>query len=141
MMQARCMGAPFTFDEDLAHITTLENNGAVVPPSDYHTLPRNGPAPYYGLLLLTHAPPFTHTANGPQDAIAVTGKWAYSLTPPADIVHAARRLAGFYFREKDAQVFDAIGPQGQGQITLPPSEPAAIKAILSTYIKPASILQ
>lgn len=128
-------GHTLFFKEDLAAITRLENNGAVVPSTGYTLLPRNGPKPYYGLKLTKGR---FEPGSTPEDAIKITGKWAYSETAPFDIVQACKRLAGFYFREKDSQVFEVIGPSDQANITLPQTEPAAVKAILRPYIKPPS---
>ena len=128
-------GHTLFFDMDLAAITKLENNGGEVPSADYTLLPRNAPKPYYGLKLKRGR---FEPGSTPEDAIKITGKWAYSTSPPADIVHATKRLAAFYFREKDSQVFQVIGPPDGANITLPQTEPAAVKAILRPYIKPPS---
>ncbi len=64
---------------------------------------------------------------------AITGLWGWSETPPPDIVHACVRLAAYFYRQKDAQVFDVTAFPDAGAITVPKGIPADVKAILDRY--------
>ena len=65
--------------------------------------------------------------------VSVLGAWGYSTSPPDDIVHACIRLAGYYYRQKDAQVFDVTAVPDAGIITIPQGIPADVKLILDKY--------
>ena len=42
--------------------------------------------------------------DSPDAAISVTGRWAYSITPPQDIVYATTVLAAEMYRKKDNSI-------------------------------------
>ena len=67
--------------------------------------------------------------------VSVAGTWGYSATPPDDIIHACIRLAAYYYRQKDAQVFDTTAMPEQGVITVPQGIPRDVKLILEPYIR------
>lgn len=131
-------GFLLTFDEDICAITSVTNgDGTTVTSGQYVTEPRNR-TPYYAIRLRSTngmVDWVENATNGPENAIAVEGKWAYSTTPPADIVHATVRLAAFYYRQKDAQVFDVAAIPGAGVIQLPQGVPADVQNILRPYVK------
>lgn len=130
-------GRTIFFDEDLVSITTLENDERTIASTEYVLEPRNF-SPKYGLTLRFNASTlWNYGQDGPEDSIKITGRWAYSLEAPATIKQATRRLAGYYFRETDSQVFQTIHPEDKGQVKLPKTEPADVRAILKPYIRPA----
>lgn len=65
----------------------------------------------------------------------ITGRWAYSETPPDDIVSACVRWAAYSYRLRDAQVFDITAMPELGQLTIPRGIPADIKAALAPYVR------
>jgi len=65
--------------------------------------------------------------------VSVLGTWGYSTSPPDDIVHACIRLAGYYYRVKDAQNYETVSISGAGVITIPKGIPADVKLILDKY--------
>lgn len=52
-----------------------------------------------------------------------------------DIVQAAYRLAAYAYRQKDSQMFDQIGIQQMGTLTLPMAIPQDVRAILNQYVR------
>lgn len=133
-------GRELFLDEDLASFSEVKNNGTVLTfPTDFVTVPRNE-APYDRLRLVCNN--FNgwcgSTLNCSTDSVEITGEWVYSLTPPQDIVHATIRLTGFYYRQKDSQVFSEITILEAGVITAPPSIPADVIAIITPYRKAAT---
>ncbi len=130
------------FDEDLAQIGT---SGSIITDADsaspvtltiseYIFHPRNR-TPYHAVELLdSSSNSWTYTTN-PQNGITVTGRWAWSVTAPDDIVHACTRLAAYYFRQKDASVFDVTAIPEAGVIQVPQGMPADVKLILNNYRK------
>lgn len=135
------VGSRLLFDDDIAAITTVKTNaddgvgGTTVPSTAYVTLPRNK-TPYYGIDLLTSSTYYWRYTSNPQAGIAVTGKWAFSLTAPAPIRRACRRWAAFAYVQKDAQVFDVVAIPDAGIIQVPQGVPADVVKDLMLYVRP-----
>lgn len=86
---------------DLAAITSVTNgDGTNVALGAFVTLPHEE-RPWYGLRLKLDSGVVWTWQNSPESAIAVTGRWAYSITPPPDIKQACRRLASWYYKQRD----------------------------------------
>lgn len=118
-------------DDDLLAVTTLTNgNGETIPSSGYWLEPRNGPPYWY--IRLKSAYNWEFDTDG---EISVAGTWGYATTAPDDIVHATVRLAAYFYRQKDAQVFDTTAMPEVGVITIPQGIPADVKLILNHYVR------
>ena len=123
-------------DGELASITSIVNgDGVTVASTEYVTTPRNE-TPYRAIKLLTSSGKLWTWATDYEGAIAITGIWAYSATAPAAIQRACIRLASYYYKQKDAQVFDVTATPELGQITIPQSLPADVRIMLRPYTKP-----
>ncbi len=86
------VGSKLWFGDDLAAITSVVNDADGTPTTlvngtDYLPIPRDK-TPYSGLRLLGSSSAFWDYTNDPETGVTVTGKWAYSTTPPDDIEHA-----------------------------------------------------
>jgi hypothetical protein len=91
--------------------------------------------PYHSIKILGASTyTWTYTTNA-EFGIEVEGRWAYSTTPPADILQAMYRLVGYYYRQKDSQVFDVTAIPDAGVITIPQGIPADVEQILKPYIR------
>lgn len=129
------------FDEDICAITTIKTNadngsgGIIIPSTDYVTEPRNR-TPYYAIKILSSSSYDWEYTDDPENGISITGKWAYSLTPPDDIKHACIRLVNYYYHQKDAAVFDTTAIPDAGVIQIPQGIPADVEILLSPYVKP-----
>lgn len=113
---------------DLCQITTVTNgNGATVASSAYVTEPRNG-EPWYALILKRSGSVRWTYSGDPENAIAITGRWAYSLQAPDDIRQAVRRLAMYYYRQKDNAdpLLDRPLQSADGVLIMPTALPADI---------------
>jgi hypothetical protein len=128
-------GRVLYLDEDLASINTITNGDATsVTSGQYVTEPRQT-TPYHALRLLASANiAWTYTTD-PENAITISGKWAYSTAAPADIVHAAIRWAAYLYRQKDASTYDVTAAPDLGVITVPQGIPADIEKMLAPYRK------
>ena len=132
-------------DHDLCAITSIDTgDGNVYATSDYHvsdgtllwvTEPANSTPIHAIKLLQSSGLVWTYTTD-PENAIAVTGRWAYSTTAPADIVHATVRLAVWLYHQRDA------GGEGDrpvitadGSVVLPSRLPADVADICSNYVR------
>jgi hypothetical protein len=120
---------------DLCQITTVTNgNGVIVTAGQYVTDPRNE-TPYHALKLKDNVSvAWTYTGT-PENAIAIVGRWAYSITAPADVVHAAIRLSAFFYRQKDSSVFETTAIPSAGVIEVPTGMPKDVSILLKPYVR------
>lgn len=118
---------------DLCQITTVINgDGTSISASSYVTNPRNQ-TPWYGLRFKLNSGLYWTFDQDPENAISITGRWAYSVTAPADIVHATVRMATYMYRQKDANTFDVTAIPGAGVIEVPQGIPRDVGKILEPY--------
>jgi hypothetical protein len=99
------------FDKPLAQITSITNgDGSTLSTTDYITLPRD--APYYGVKLSNTSTVAWVTYPDP---ITVTGRWAYSVTPPSRVKEACKIVTNFLYDKRstgvdaDRQIITAEG--------------------------------
>lgn len=122
-------------DYDLAQIALVVNgNGVTVDPSEYVTVPRHE-TPFYALRLKASAAIVWEFEDDTEDAIAITGRWAYSVEPPAEIVQACIRLAAWMYRQKDDSKGEADRPivGGFGVVIMPTRLPKDVLEMLLDY--------
>ena len=128
-------GYTLTVDSDLCAITSIVNgDGTTISNSHYVTEPRNA-TPYYAIRLKASAGKvWTSTVSGDsENAITITGKWAYSTSAPSDIAHVCKRLAAYIYRQKDnAGDLDRAVIAGNSTI-LPAQIPNDIRLMLTPY--------
>ena len=127
-------------DDDLCQITSIITNADASSPvtlsstTDYFTHPRNR-TPYHAIELFDSSTnSWTYTTNS-QNGVTVAGRWAWSLTAPDDVAHACTRLAGYFYRQKDAGVFDVTAIPDAGVIQVPQGIPKDVQLILDKYKK------
>lgn len=124
-------------DDDLCQITSIITDADASIPvtlttTEYVTHPRNR-TPYHAIELLESCEhDWTYTTN-PQNGVTVTGRWAWSVTAPDDISHACIRLAAYFYKQKDAGVYDTTAIPDAGVIQVPQGIPQDVKIILSNY--------
>lgn len=122
-------GAWLWLDADLYSVTSVVNgDGAAVAADQYALRPLNR-RPAFALLLKSQA---SAAWDADSAAITVTGRWAYSLTPPADVVQATVRLAAWFYRQKDNVGADSPMLAGDTMI-LPSRLPADVAELLQPY--------
>jgi hypothetical protein len=123
-------GSRLYLDADLCAITTITNgDSASVESTEYVGNPRNL-TPWYALELKRTS---TIGWDGLTGEIAILGKWAYSTTPDDTIKQATKRLAGWYYRQRDnASESDRVLITGTTTI-LPARIPADVKDMLAAY--------
>lgn len=130
-------GRMLYLDEDLAEITSIITDAYADSPTtlttaDYITHPRNR-TPYHAIEILGSSSYSWTYSDDPQTGVTVTGKWAWSTTAPADVVHACNRLVAYYYRQKDAGVFDTTAIPDAGIIQIPQGIPRDVQLILNPY--------
>lgn len=130
-------GPTLNFDMWCAAITTVTNNADGASPETitstyYTTRPRNiGP---YHAITIKSSSNYSWTYTSDREAgISVAAKWGWSTTPPNDIKQACTRLAAYYYRQKDAGVFDTTAIPDAGVIQVPQGIPRDVRLILDQY--------
>lgn len=123
---------------DLCALTSVVNgDGVTIPLTDIVKTPRNA-TPWFELTLKASSDYAWDYNDDPEAAIAVTGKWAYSATAPADIEQATLRLAAWLYRQKDSSAdLDRPAVSPDGATLMPAQVPADVQAILRPYVKVA----
>jgi hypothetical protein len=124
----------YVFDADLAAVTAVVNgDGSTISAGDYVTEPRRD-APYYALTLKASSGLSWTYEDDPEDAIAITGTWAYGTAVPGDIQQAVRRLTAWLYRQKDssASAGDSIRVTEVGVI-IPSAVPKDVMTTLIEY--------
>lgn len=133
-------GRTLFLDRDLCQITSIvtdadaSGGGTELTTADYITRPRNDP-PYYEIVLRAGSDASWTYSDDPEDGITVTGRWGWSVTPPADIVQACKRLAAYLYKQKDAQVFDVTAQVATGAVTIRHEMPGDVRALLEPYVR------
>lgn len=131
-------GVTLFLDKDLCSITSIAVGSDTVASSNYTTQPR-GDKPYWAVRLKDNSTNSwdLETSDGDwENAIVVTGKWAYSSSAPADIQHACIRLTWFMYKQRESSAdIDRPLLTGDGMTIMPSRLPADVEAILSRYRK------
>lgn len=126
-------GRSLWLNADLCAVTTVTNGNGSVLTTEYVTEPRST-TPYWALTLKRTSGLAWTYSDSPEDAIRITGRWAYSVTAPADIQHACIRLAGWFYRQKEGQGVDDRPLSTPGGVTILPSAlPRDIRELLRPY--------
>lgn len=124
-------------DDDLYSVTSITNgDGTTVTAGQYVFNPRNF-RPYYEIELKASSTIAWTYSTTPENAIAVTGRWAYSLTPPDDIKWATVRLAAWLYRQRDTSSGDIDRPMlsNSGIVLMPSSLPSDVSKLLERYYR------
>lgn len=128
-------GRRLWLDRDLCAITSVTNgDSTAIGATDYATQPRNE-TPYYAIDLLASKGTYWTFTTDVENAIAIVGKWAYSESAPNAVVQAAKRLAAYMYRQKDANVFDTTAFPEAGVITVPQGMPRDVRLLLAPYVR------
>ena len=121
------------FDTYLAQLTSVVFTGVTLQQSDYVLQPPNS-APYYALTILASSPRFWDYDDDPENAIAVTGRWAYSITAPVAISQLCIELTAYLYNQR----FTVAGEGGVSPDGAVMRIPQHIAMFLDTYKKAVS---
>lgn len=123
-------------DRDLCLISSITNgdsDGTTVTSDQYVTEPRND-APYYAIRILSSANTDWEYSSDPENAIAIAGVWAYSLTAPADVQYATLLTVDYMEKRRTSNPdIDRSILAGDGNVVLPVRLPADAKMVLDMY--------
>lgn len=101
-------GATLYLDKDLCSINSITNgDGTTVTAGQYVTEPRNE-TPYYAIRLKSSAAIAWTYSTDPENAIAISGKWAWSAAAPRDIVQATEMLVAYLYQQRGQENYSSI---------------------------------
>jgi hypothetical protein len=115
-------GRVLMIDADLCAITSISIDGTTLAADQYTTNPRNE-TPYYEIII-KRGSTFAWTDDNaagdyePEDAIAVTGRWAYSTEADGSIEAATKLLTKYLYQGRDTSAADVVALAGSGVVTL-----------------------
>lgn len=129
-------GRDLILDAPLCAITSVTNgDGVAVASGDYVLLPINGLPKYAIRLKQSSGLWWTYDDDVESDQIAVVGRFAYSTSAPADVVHATTRLAAWFYRQREnANDLDRTVIVGDTTL-LPGRMPQDVKDLLAPYVR------
>ncbi len=122
------------YRDDLLTVTTLTNgdsSSTVIAAANYWLVPRNEGPPYHGILLKTNIDDYWQWDT--DYWVSVAGTWGYSATVPDDIRRATAVLAAYFYRQKDAAMFETTAIVESGAIAIPQGIPATVDRIINRY--------
>ena len=127
-------GYTLTFDTWCCSITSITNgDGISVTSSQYVTEPRNAET-YYAVRLKASTGAMWTYSTDPEDAISVTGRWAWSTTADDNIRQACMRLAGWMYRQRENRTGEDDRTIVAGNATiLPAAMPSDVAVLLKPY--------
>jgi maltoporin len=115
-------------------LTSITNgDGVAISTSDVVLLPQNI-TPKYAIRIKSSAnKTWTYTTTI-EESVSITAKWAYSATPPADIVQAALRIGAYLYRQRDGTP-DSDRPivSADGVVLSAPRIPSDVLELLRPY--------
>jgi hypothetical protein len=126
-------GATLGLDADLCQLTTITNgDGNLIPSGAVVLLPLNFPTKSAIKIKSNTQYVWTYTGS-PDGAVSITGRWAWSVTAPADIIGAAYELTKYFYQNRESNPTSAqqiISADGV------PIAPDAIPKIIVSLLKP-----
>jgi hypothetical protein len=131
----KVIGRTLSLDADLCSITTVLNDTATVSGAGYKLIADPKFSGVYNKIKLLATDWAYATSVYPDDAASITGKFAFSATPPDDIVRATIMLTVALWRQRHttANVHAAtIG--ADGTIVFPDGLPKAVIDLLEPYV-------
>lgn len=125
----------FVIGDDFLSITSIKNyDGTMIDMTKVYQLPFNSFPKWKVKLTAASGLHFGYCEE--DDIIEVTGKFAYSSTPPDDIKQAAIRLTAWIYKQKDGGAdLDRPIMTGEGTVVLPAHLPQDVELYLKPYIK------
>lgn len=122
-------------DSDLATINTVTNgDGTIISSSDYTTLPRRK-SPIHAIVLKLDSNIAWTWTDSPEEAITISGKWAYSVSAPDDIVQATLRLSAWLYKQGENYNAGIDRPveSPSGVLILPMEFPRDVLTLLNPF--------
>ena len=126
-------GTAITLTDDGTGTHTIVCGGTPIANTDFWLVPRNLGPPYHGIKLKSSEGVYWQWDV--DDEVSVTGTWGYSTAVPYDIRRACTVLASYFYRQKDAAMYEVTAIVESGAIVIPQGIPATVDRILARYKK------
>lgn len=125
-------GDELLLDAPCLSVTSIVNGDyGAVPSNGYRLWPVNFPRHWRIQLLSTYGSVWD--VDEDTDSVSVTGKFGYSLTPPAAVREAAIMLAGWLHKRYQAALQDnGVSPE-LGQLVYSEAMPKQVQALLAPF--------
>ena len=129
-------GGALVLDAPCIAVTSITNaDGTTIPANGYRLFPLNETRKWRIELLSGQA-----WAVVTEGLYAVTGRWGWSVTPPAPVREAAVMLAGWMFKRYQAALQDNAASPDLGQILYGEAMPKQVVALLAPFRNGARLL-
>ena len=127
-------GLTLRLDYDLATTpTTVTNGDGTTIASTYYVLEPRNIAPYFQIRLKATSGIVWSYGDDPDNPIAVTGKFAYSVTAPTAIKQATLVLAAWFYRQRGANADVDRSVMADGMVIMPTSLPKVFWDLVGGY--------
>jgi len=126
-------GYTLCFDTDLVSITSIVNgDGATLPSGSYIALPLNQPQKEM-VKIKNNVQYFWTYGDEPVGSVAITGRWAWSLTPPGPVVMATYMLARYFYDRRNDSSSNRDVLSSDGVVIAAAKVPGDIFKLLAPY--------
>lgn len=127
-------GVTLGLDADLCQLTTITNgDGNQIPGNSVVLLPMNFSAKSAIRIKSNTQYVWTYTGS-PDGSVSIVGRWAWSVTAPADIVGAAYELTKYFYQNRESNPTSAQQIiSADGVVIAPDAIPKIIVSLLKPY--------
>lgn len=126
-------GYTLAFDTDLVSITSIVNgDGTTLPSGAYIALPLNQPQKEM-VKIKNNVQYFWTYGDEPVGSVAITGRWAWSLTPPGPVVMATYMLARYLYDRRNDSSSSRDVLSSDGVVIAAAKVPGDIFKLLAPY--------
>jgi hypothetical protein len=121
---------------DLCQLTSITNgDGNLIPSGAVVLLPQNMPVKTAIKIKSNTQYVWTYTGS-PDESISIVGRWAYSITAPADIVGTCYELAKYLYQNRESNPSSSQQIISADGVALAPNEiPRTIISLMSPYVR------
>lgn len=119
---------------DLCQLTSIVNGDGTTIPTNQVTFRPLNVIPTNFIHIKSSSGYFWTYTGSPEGSVAITGRFAYSTTAPANIVQAALRIGAYLYRQRDGTP-DSDRPivSADGVVLSAPRVPSDVMELLRSY--------
>jgi len=126
-------GTDITLTDNGTGTQTILFGGTLISKANYWLEDRDLGPPYHWIQLTRNQGVYWQWETDHE--VMVSGTWGYTTACPHDIRRAAHVLASYFYRQKDAQMFETTAIVESGAIAIPQGIPATVDRVLQRYKK------
>lgn len=119
---------------DLCQLTSIVNGDGSLIPTNQVTLEPLNTTPANFIHIKTSSGYYWTYTGSPEGSVQITGRFAYSITAPANIVQAALRIGAYLYRQRDMSPDnDRTIVSADGVVMSAPRIPSDVVDLLRSY--------